>query len=305
MAHRGRRQRLIETIQQSSSPIAPLPADYPARIAYIPGISWIVFDVYGTLLASAAGEIGVDTDGLHCTENAFETLARRYGRSGSTADTIAQEFFGIIAEHHARLRSTEIPQPEVDIRDIWAEVIDHQFRPPADAYDTERIALEYELAVNPVWPMPGAADVLNELRSLGFNLGIISNAQFYTPFLIEALFGSDPEALGFQFCVWSFEEQIAKPSPLLFRRFLDVAEINSPETVLYIGNDMRNDIYAACEAGMMTALFAGDNRSLRLRHDDPLIQGVTPHLVLTNLRQLYTALSDRSPVMDTEKGTKL
>jgi putative hydrolase of the HAD superfamily len=263
-----------------------------------------VFDVYGTLLTSVAGEIGVDSSASRGADSVFATFAQRYGRPGSTADSIAQEFFNTIARHHARLRSRDIPQPEVDIREIWATVIARQFRPPTDAYDPEMIALEYELALNPVWPMPGAAEVIRELGAGSYNLGIVSNAQFYTPLIMEALFGAPPDLLGFRVCVWSFETGIAKPSTAIFRRFLDAAEISSPETVLYVGNDMRNDIAAAHEIGMVTALFAGDSRSLRLRENDPIAENVTPDIVLSDLRELHNALSDRTPVTDTAKGTK-
>ena len=41
------------------------------------------------------------------------------------------------------------------------------------------------------------------------------------------------------------------------------------ERVLFVGNDMLNDVAAAAAVGLRTALFAGDQRSLRLREKDP------------------------------------
>jgi len=49
-----------------------------------------------------------------------------------------------------------------------------------------RLAVEYECRVNPVWPMPAALETIETLRARGFRLGIVSNAQFYTPLIIEA-----------------------------------------------------------------------------------------------------------------------
>jgi putative hydrolase of the HAD superfamily len=60
----------------------------------------------------------------------------------------------------------------------------------------------------------------------------------------------------------------------------------SPASVLYIGNDMLNDIYPARQTGFKTALFAGDERSLRLRSDDPRCRGLRADLVITDLSQL-------------------
>ena len=48
------------------------------------------------------------------------------------------------------------------------------------------------------------------------------------------------------------------------------------EDILYVGNDMLNDVWAANRCGFLTALFAGDQRSLRLREDDDQIRGIKP-----------------------------
>jgi putative hydrolase of the HAD superfamily len=60
----------------------------------------------------------------------------------------------------------------------------------------------------------------------------------------------------------------------------------SRTSVLYVGNDMRNDILPATKTGFQTALFAGDRRSLRLREDDPQCKNVVPNLVITDLIQI-------------------
>ena len=60
----------------------------------------------------------------------------------------------------------------------------------------------------------------------------------------------------------------------------------NPSNTLYVGNDMLNDIYSANRAGLKTALYAGDARSLRLRKENPLISGLTPDFIVTNLMQI-------------------
>ena len=62
-----------------------------------------------------------------------------------------------------------------------------------------------------------------------------------------------------------------------------------------VGNDVRNDLLGARAAGLRTALFAGDARSLRLRRDDPRCAAVCPDLVLTHLSQLPLALRRDGP----------
>src|SRR6056297_1733896 len=103
MSHPGRRQRLIAMIRQSSFPIAPEPANYPARTVVLPDVRWVVFDVYGTLLSSAVGEIGVAARAGD-RSGGFNTLSQRYGRDGTTGKMIADLFFNTIDTHHTRLR---------------------------------------------------------------------------------------------------------------------------------------------------------------------------------------------------------
>jgi putative hydrolase of the HAD superfamily len=63
-----------------------------------------------------------------------------------------------------------------------------------------------------------------------------------------------------------------------------------PKQVLFIGNDMRNDIHPAQLSGSHTVLFAGDQRSLRRRDGDPQLRGLHPDRVLNQLDQLPTLL---------------
>ena len=60
----------------------------------------------------------------------------------------------------------------------------------------------------------------------------------------------------------------------------------SPEETLYVGNDKLNDIWPAAQLGLKTALFAGDQRSLRLREDDTRCSDLEPDLIITKLSQL-------------------
>jgi putative hydrolase of the HAD superfamily len=87
---------------------------------------------------------------------------------------------------------------------------------------------------------------------------------------------------------YSYRFEVAKPSPKLFMlaaEKLGAREI-LPTEVLYVGNDMLNDIYPAKTIGFQTALFAGDRRSLRLRAEDPRCRNLAADVVVTNLIQL-------------------
>jgi putative hydrolase of the HAD superfamily len=143
--------------------------------------------------------------------------------------------------------------------------------------------------------MPEIIGVLEYLRSRGFMLGIVSNAQFYTPLLFPALTGGDLSSLGFSedLLVWSYLLKTAKPSSLLFleiTRELRNEYAIAPREAVYIGNDMLNDVFAAGNVGLRTVLFAGDARSLRMRPDDPRCKGVHPDSTIKGLEQLKVLL---------------
>jgi putative hydrolase of the HAD superfamily len=167
-------------------------------------------------------------------------------------------------------------------------------RPTRDVI--EALAIEYECRVNPTWPMPDLLPMLAALRQRGIKLGIISNAQFFTPLLFEALTDRTLAQLGFDeaLCVYSFDRLEAKPSTALYERAaarLRERENIQPAQTLYLGNDMLNDITPARQVGFRTALFAGDKRSLRLRSDDLRIAGIRPDRTITALASLPPLLS--------------
>jgi putative hydrolase of the HAD superfamily len=160
--------------------------------------------------------------------------------------------------------------------------------------DVARLAVEYEVRANPVWPMPGAVECLRVLRAKSLVLGIVSNAQFYTPELFPALLGQPAEQLGFdpKLQHYSYRHGRAKPGLALFQAAAEALAARgiAPGQALYVGNDMLNDVLPAGRLGFRTALFAGDRRSFRERRDDPRVRGVVPDLVLTELRQLQECI---------------
>ena len=162
--------------------------------------------------------------------------------------------------------------------------------------DIEAYIIDYECRVNPTQSMPHLLTTLQAIHERGLIMSIISNAQFYTQYLFEAWAEHSIESLNFSHTcnVWSYQELIAKPSAQLYaiaaERLLKHHAIDASE-VLYIGNDLRNDVWPAQVVGFKTALFAGDDRSLRRREDDPDCAHVRPDIVLTDLEQILDCLN--------------
>jgi putative hydrolase of the HAD superfamily len=308
----------VRRIRGQSHPLEPRPAGVTARLEPLPGLRAVLFDVYGTLFISAPGEPGASAGGKPAAPARAETgRARALGEAiqacGLHAFTAVAERCAVllpeeIRASHARSRLRGIEHPEVDIRDVFHRMLRRVAReglldlPPArrDASGPDRglcecVALEYECRVNPTWPMPGLRGLLEVLRRRGRLLGLVSNAQFYTPWLFPAHLGLGLKELGITraLCAWSYRLGEAKPSRAPFFGVLGrLAERGIlPGSVLYVGNDRRNDVEPACALGCRTALFAGDLRSYRPRSGDPRLEEVQPDVVITSLDQLPPLLA--------------
>ncbi len=279
-----------------ASELAPQPTGIKPRLGPVPGLRAVLFDVYGTLFVSGIGEVGTVAEASSRAAVGAALEAMGVAPAGSLEGVAKQMERRVRVVHAEITRRHGIDYPEVQMPEIWSDVLAELAcrgaLDPADVgrIDCERFAVEYEARANPCWPMPCLEGCLAGIRERGLWLGIVSNAQFYTPLLFPALLGRSAEACGFdphlQF--YSYRHGHAKPGPALFAlaaRALAERGVGAAET-LYVGNDMLNDVAGASRLGFRTALFAGDARSLRLRRDDPRTAGITPTLVITDLAQL-------------------
>jgi putative hydrolase of the HAD superfamily len=189
--------------------------------------------------------------------------------------------------------------PEVDIVEVWSNCLtrlsqEQRLDGDVTRVDLRQLAVQYEVRANPTWPMPNVRTCLEALRQRQMLLGIISNAQFFTLELFPALLGGTLDELGFEpgLQFYSYRYLRAKPGLPLYQTAAEAIDARGlrPSDVLYIGNDMLNDILGATQVGFRTGLFAGDARSLRWRETDQRVAGLEPDLVITDLEQVISCL---------------
>ena len=270
-------------ISKYISPLSPIPTSLQQSGQIKEPIKCILFDIYGTLFISGAGDISISKIESRRTEK-LEQLLLKSGKTG-TPKSLLKDLSRAIETRHAKLRKKGVDFPEVEIDRVWMHVLENK-----DLKTVRRFAVEFELILNPVYPMPHLKELLSACNDLNILMGIISNAQFYTPYLFNWFLNSGPEDLGFHpdIIFYSYEFGYAKPSGFLFQNAVQkLKKMNIPaHAALYIGNDMLNDIYPAKKAGFKTGLFAGDDRSLRLRKNDPECKNLSADIVITDLIQL-------------------
>ncbi len=291
-----------DTASNYMSPLLPVPTPLTPSGRIEHKIRCFMFDIYGTLFISGAGDISISQKKPGKMPG-LERMLKQFGINKKPG-ALRKDLFREIEKRHAESRSKGVDYPEVEVDRVWMNVLMNILGKSNHAEDQQsktrqsktrqskirQFAELFELIVNPVYPMPKLGELLTACKESGIVMGIISNAQFYTPYLFNRFFDSDPEGLGFHpdLTIYSYRFGCAKPSLRLFQtaaarlKNMGIAE----ESVLYVGNDMLNDIMPAKKTGFKTALFAGDQRSLRLRKDEPVCKNIKADLVITSLAQL-------------------
>lgn len=293
---------LHERFINLSKPLEPIETDTVPRLQAVDNIRVIAYDFYGTLFISGAGDIGID-DGNKNAELLIETFENSgiEIRDESAGSKGLNTYNEVVDKQIQNLKKNGMEYPEPDIREVWKNVLEKLsdqglIQYPKENSVPEIVSVEFEAKMNPVWPMADTVDILEHFKQQGFIQGIISNSQFYTPVVLEALTNYSLDDLGFEgkLLHWSFEESLKKPDLNLYKGFLEKLkkfdEDLAPENVLYVGNDMLKDIYPAYELGMKTVLFAGDQRSLKWRKDDERCKNILPDVVITSLSQLKSCV---------------
>ncbi len=138
-------------------------------------------------------------------------------------------------------------------------------------------------------------EIIDELKSRNIPIGIVSNAQFYTPIIMNWFLSgefSTKQDIDFfdpELSVFSYKEMRAKPDTKLFepvKKALKNKYRIEPGEALFVGNDMLKDVLTAKNSGFRTVLFAGDDRSLRLREGDERVKKLFPDFILNDLKQI-------------------
>jgi len=298
----------IEKFLRESSHLVPKPTLLEPRFKADPSIRSVVFDVYGTIVISASGDIEeseISTDNLKTSFNAAGiALSESLADPEQVLIDMLESFKLQILRVHEEERRPDKPYPEVDILEIWETILNkssqEQLIHLSDPLCIKCFTFVFELLCNNIYPMPDMKDVIMKLAAKDLPLGIISNAQFYTPVILnffmhgklsdnEVVAPFDPDIT-----VFSYQHKRSKPDSLLFEILKEQCHRKyhiNPSEILFVGNDMFRDIYPANRAGFKTALFAGDIKSLRLRKEKSETNGLDPDYIITELNQLLKILA--------------
>ncbi len=265
------------------------PLSYPSRTEKLYDIKAVIFDIYGTLVNYWRSDFINDEQKESALLAAFRKTSdffkftdflRKMNPSDSPERTLRDFYHGLIALSHEKSLKKGITFPEVRIEEVWEVILmmlaRHGYDPSKLDLGEENelprcIAFYYNMHSLGRGFYDGVVDALSGLKKNNIKLGIISNAQFYTPIDLTLfirdqsndIYDDYKDLFENDLVFLSYEYGMAKPNQILLRKLFDALYEYQilPQQTVFVGNDLSLDIKPAIEAGMRAAFFTGDDKS--------------------------------------------
>ena len=108
-----------------------------------------------------------------------------------------------------------------------------------------------------IFPMPGMAELVRELKENGYHIFLLSNANL----ALREYFGRIPGSECFEGLMVSAEEKLLKPAHEIYERLYEKFGLNPGEC--FFVDDLPANVEGALRTGMRGAVFHGDVSRLR------------------------------------------
>jgi putative hydrolase of the HAD superfamily len=160
---------------------------------------------------------------------------------------------------------------------------------PATFDEPSLAALEevYANAAIEVLPsiVPGAHEVLAELRDRGFRIGLISNTGRTPGYALREILDRLGLASSIDAMVFSNEHGVCKPQPSIFETLRDALDVNYEE-MMFVGDNLYVDVHGAQRLGITGVHFDPPTRGTAIA--PPVDHGldIVPHATIRDLREL-------------------
>jgi putative hydrolase of the HAD superfamily len=178
----------------------------------------------------------------------YAEVAKRFGADLNPGDL--EPGFRAAWKTVPRLPDVPGPRPD-DGRTWWREVVAHTFATAGakvEPFDDFFDAIYREFALPGIWRLePGALELLQDLRTSGFRLGIISNFDLRLREILKHVGALDL----FEQIIVSSQVGADKPSPRIFEEALRRFAVE-PTELLHVGDDEVADGEGARAIGVQT-----------------------------------------------------
>ena len=291
-----------------SAPEVKRPKARP-HLQRLPGLRAVTWNVYGTLLAIAEGELCFEHPNKFIMDLALDKTIQEFKmwqamtrKPGQPAEYMHTIYRRVLDEFRLQPSAAE-RYPEIPADKVWEAIVkkllqneysfNASFFGSLDDY-SRKIAYFFHRSLQGTACYPGAAAALEYVADQLGHQGLIADGQCFTCVQLQrglreqgctrSLAELIPESLR----VLSWEVRAKKPSERLFR--LGLARLAErgikPSQVLHVGSHLRHDVAPARGLGMKTALFAGDKASLHAHSDQLKDPHLRPDVLITELNQI-------------------
>lgn len=292
-------------------PAAPAylrPKARPHLVA-LPEVRLVTWNVYGTLLSIAGGDLVFVHPQKFIMDLALEKTVQEFKMWGSMSRKPGQpseymrQIYGNVLDEQRLAPSPGEKYPEIQADKVWdgilKKLLQKDYKFDAGFFGSlneycKKIAYFFHASLQGTACFQGAAEALEHVASCGIRQGLIADAQCFTLIQLErglkqqncamplgSLIPDDLRAL-------SFEQKARKPSERLFRHLVANCGKYGIEAreILHVGSRIVQDIAPAKKLGMRTALFAGDKESVQATGDQLKDAATRPDVLLTELTQI-------------------
>jgi len=292
------------------------PAKAKPFVKPLPGIRGVSWSVYGTLLSVVDGQFifepPLDEEirleiALEKTIHEFNMWNSMVRRPGKPSAYMMLQYRDVVSTMRMAGTGRKGDLTEVDSTLIWGKLVGRLLQKEYTFDESiygdfghlcEKVAYFFHSALQGV---RGAANALTVLKMIpGSNRlqGLLADGQSFT--LVQLLRGLRGQGkllplkqmFSPHLVTMSYREQVRKPSRSLYQ--LNVARFAQagiePHEILHIGSRLADDLAMAKQAGMKTALYAGDKRSLQATQQDMKDPAIRPDRLITDLIQLREIL---------------
>ena len=244
-------------------------------------ITSVTFDLWQTLLLDNR-ELGRARTQLRL-EGAQDALIR-VGENYSIEDL--REAYRACYRHCHRVREENLDVSFPEQVDIFINYVSSDLADRLPEEIIQEITQAYSDAffVHPPLPHAESVAVLEGIRDMDLNIGLISNTGM-TPGTAFRRFLDQHKLLHyFHTLTFSDEVKLAKPSEQIFRLTVDSLQ-STPEQTVHVGDHVINDVQGAKQVGMRTVWIEGF-----YQREDPTDPKTEPDIAVPDLGEVVRAI---------------
>ena len=290
------------------------PAKATAYIKPIAGIRAVTWNVYGTLLRIADGELLFQHPQAIRMEIALDKTIQEFNmwnsmtrKPGKPWEYMQQKYLNVLDELKMASSGRKGDITEVNSSQIWKKLLSMLDKKDYE-YDTglygdldelsEKVAYFFHSSLQGVEASEGALGTLLAVQSGGLRQALLADAQPFTFVqLFRALLAQGtiprPDAIfSPSLNTLSYVEGVRKPSKTMFLRAVDrFVKIGiEPEQMLHVSSRVKDDLAVAKSLGMRTALYAGEKVGLQVTGEELKDSAMKPDRLITKLPQIRDIL---------------